>query len=346
MVVQKAAQRQARTLQAAAIATYLAVAGTVLYRPSTPGGSFTGSPHLTLTAELAKRLGRTAVCVKLHRNIAAADAVSPACLSKLLTMKELSGFRVTAREPADCRSSVGFLYGVDGNFTGSELTTELELTVPVLAASKEGHTKERKVATLLAKAPTPLLRWVVKATVRREYQDVRSYAAAVRAHLAESPTKVPGLQRRISAPRRSILPLVSPFTTSPPLLHSMSRPRTRGTPSSPTCSQHCAWFATDCPWNNRCELCVLQRSTGCRLPSCSTKSPAAGAEVPHHHRDAPQDSHSLLAAVVDVAVAPSSMRSFLLTASIPAYIFTVLFISPSPFLYKALRRVAHEADIK
>ncbi|KAL3188842.1 hypothetical protein MRX96_003002 [Rhipicephalus microplus] len=140
MAVQKAAQRQARTLQAAAIATYLAVAGTVLYRPSTPGGSFTGSPHLTLAAELAKRLGRTAVCVNLHRNIAAADAVSPACLSKLLTMKELSGFRVTAREPADCRSSVGFLYGVDGTFTGSELTTELELTVPVLAASKEGHT--------------------------------------------------------------------------------------------------------------------------------------------------------------------------------------------------------------
>lgn len=71
------------------------------------------------------------------------------------------------------------------------------------------------MTTLLATAPTPLSRWAVKATLCKEYREVRCYAAAVRANLPESPTKEPGLQRPIPGPRRSILLPVRPSTASP-----------------------------------------------------------------------------------------------------------------------------------
>ncbi|KAH8033302.1 hypothetical protein HPB51_009413 [Rhipicephalus microplus] len=99
-------------------------------------------PRLTLAVALAKRPGVTAVHVNHRRNIMAADVVTPAFLPKLLNIKKLSGVSVTAREPADHRSNVGFLHGVDSDLTGSEtgLTTGLASTVPVLSASKDGKT--------------------------------------------------------------------------------------------------------------------------------------------------------------------------------------------------------------
>ncbi|KAL3214112.1 hypothetical protein MRX96_007240 [Rhipicephalus microplus] len=234
---------------------------------------------LRLAAALA-----SAVYVNHRQNIVAADAAVPACLSELLIIKELSSVAVTAREPADRRSSVGFLHGIDGDLTDSELTAGLALTVPILAASKEGMTvrsrltcsqppdritlgdlqlrvwharpcllqcrqcgrfghvserclragacircghqhpaattgrprsvscggghpadtltcphwqEERRVATLLAIAPTLLSRRAVRAAVCKEYQGVRSYAAAVTANLTESPTKDPACSARL-----------------------------------------------------------------------------------------------------------------------------------------------------
>ncbi|KAH8023792.1 hypothetical protein HPB51_017162 [Rhipicephalus microplus] len=124
-----------------------AVAGTVLYRNSTPGGSFTGSLHLRLAAALAKKPGVTAVRVQHRRKIVGADAGTPACLSELLTIKELSGFPLTARESADRRSSVGFLHGVDGDLTDLELTTGRASTVLILAASNGGQTVRLRFAS-------------------------------------------------------------------------------------------------------------------------------------------------------------------------------------------------------
>ncbi|KAL3171319.1 hypothetical protein MRX96_013540 [Rhipicephalus microplus] len=301
--ISKAARWRARALKAAAIATDPAVAGTLLYHPSNAGGSFSGSPRLTLAAALVKQPGVTAVRVNYRRNIVAADAATPACVSEFLSTKELSGVAVTAREPADCSSSIGCLHGVDGDLADSELAAGLVSPVTVLALNKEGPTvwwrftsstppdrlalcglqlrvrharphplqcrqsgrfkhvseacsragacircgrqhpaadsyrprcvncggghpgdtpacprwqEERKVSTLLATAPTPLSRrGVVKAAVREECREVRSYAAAVRANLTESLTNNPGLQRPTLVPRRSSLPPVSPSTTSP-----------------------------------------------------------------------------------------------------------------------------------
>ncbi|KAH7947942.1 proteoglycan 4 [Rhipicephalus sanguineus] len=302
-VVSKAAQRRARALEAAAVAIDPTVVGTALFRPSAPGGSFSGSPRLTLAAALAKRPGVTAVRVNHRLNIVAADASTPSCLSELLAIRELGGVPVTAREPADRRSSTGFVYGVDGDLTNAELLAGITSAVPVLSATREGasvklrfaeplppervvlfglrlrvrharprprqcqqcgrfghvaeacqrkgacircgrqhletesckprcvncggaHTadtptcprwqEERRVATLIAATPTPLSRRAVKAAVREESREVRSYAAAVKNKLLEGNTTDPGLQRPSPAPRRSLLPTASSPRSSLP----------------------------------------------------------------------------------------------------------------------------------
>ncbi|KAH8033227.1 hypothetical protein HPB51_008437 [Rhipicephalus microplus] len=120
-VVSKAAQRRAREQQAAAVVTDSAVLSTALYCPSATRGSFRGSPCLVLAAALAGRPRVVAVHVNHHHNIVAADAASPECLRELLTIAELNGIPVTAREPADRHVSTGFMYGVDGNLTNTEL---------------------------------------------------------------------------------------------------------------------------------------------------------------------------------------------------------------------------------
>ncbi|KAH7982908.1 hypothetical protein HPB52_008092 [Rhipicephalus sanguineus] len=302
-VVSKAAQRRAKALAAAAIATDPAVAGTVLYRPSAPGGTFKGSPRLTLAAAFAMRPDVVAVRINHRRNIVAADASTQPCLSELLTIKELNGIPVTARVPADRRTSVGFMHGVDGQPSDKQLLEGITSTVPVVAATRQGSTvrlqfagsqppervslcgiwlrvrharprpiqcrqcgrlghvteacervgncltcgqhhqatavcrprcvncrgrhaadnptcprwqEERRVATLMAAAPTPLSRRAVKAAVREESREVRSYAAAVKTNLPESDTTDPGLQRPIPAPRRSLLlPASSPISSPP-----------------------------------------------------------------------------------------------------------------------------------
>ncbi|KAL3188134.1 hypothetical protein MRX96_004130 [Rhipicephalus microplus] len=145
--ISKAARRRAKALEAAAIATDTAVARTVLYCSSTPGSSFTGSPRLTLEAALAKRPGVMAVRVNHRRNIVAADAATPACVTELLSITELSGVPVTARELVDRGSSVCFLHGVDGDLTDSELAAGLVSPVPVLVSNKEGQTVRLRFAS-------------------------------------------------------------------------------------------------------------------------------------------------------------------------------------------------------
>ncbi|KAH7951359.1 hypothetical protein HPB52_008216 [Rhipicephalus sanguineus] len=111
-----------------------------------PGGSFSGSPRLTLAAALAKRPGVLAVRVNHRRNIVAADASTPTCLSELLAIRELGGVPVTVREPADRRSSTGFVYGVDGDLTNAELLAGITSAVPVLSATREGASVKLRFA--------------------------------------------------------------------------------------------------------------------------------------------------------------------------------------------------------
>ncbi|KAH7943915.1 hypothetical protein HPB52_013017 [Rhipicephalus sanguineus] len=283
-VVSKAAQRRAKALAAAAIATDPAVVGAVLYPPSAPGGTFKGSPRLTLAATFATRPDVVAVRINHRRNIVAAEASTQPCLSELLTIKELNGVPVTARVPADRRTSVGFVHGVDGKPSDKQLLEGITSTVPVVAATRQGSTvrlqfagsqsperygmpdrvpssadnagasgtsprhasvsatashaayiirpppgrhaadnptcprwqEERRVAMMMAAAPTPLSRRAVKAAVRKESREVRSYAAAAKTNLPESDTTDPGLQRPSAAPRRSLLlPAISPVSSPP-----------------------------------------------------------------------------------------------------------------------------------
>ncbi|KAH7936225.1 hypothetical protein HPB52_020167 [Rhipicephalus sanguineus] len=78
-------------------------------------------------------------------------ATTRECLEQLLNIKELKGIPVTAKEPADHKSSTGFLHGVDGEPTAESLLPGFKSTVPVLAATREGRT-----VTLRFAGPVPL----------------------------------------------------------------------------------------------------------------------------------------------------------------------------------------------
>ncbi|KAL1485073.1 hypothetical protein MTO96_032187 [Rhipicephalus appendiculatus] len=73
-----------------------------------------------------------------------------------------------------------------------------------------------RVATLRAASPTPLSRRVVKAAVREESREVRSYAAAVKANLLETTTVDPSLLHSTPALRRTLLPQASSPRSSLP----------------------------------------------------------------------------------------------------------------------------------
>ncbi|KAH7946786.1 hypothetical protein HPB52_004230 [Rhipicephalus sanguineus] len=151
VVTTKGARRRARDLAAAAaLPVDPAIVGTVLFRPSAPGGSFSGSPRLILAQALSTRPGVAAIRVNQKRNIVAADATSRECLEQLLTIKELKGIPVTAKEPADHKTSTGFLHGVDGEPTVDNLLQGIKSAVPVLSTAREGRT-----VTLRFAGPVP-----------------------------------------------------------------------------------------------------------------------------------------------------------------------------------------------
>ncbi|KAH7968692.1 hypothetical protein HPB52_010659 [Rhipicephalus sanguineus] len=140
VVQSRAAQRRARRLDSAALPVNPEVVGTVLFRPSAPGGSFRGLPRLTLAQVLSGRPGVADIRVNHKRNIVAADATSRECLEQLLAVTVLQGIPVAAREPADRRTSTGFLHGVDGEPADDSLLPAIQSPVPVLSASREGRT--------------------------------------------------------------------------------------------------------------------------------------------------------------------------------------------------------------
>ncbi|KAL3183081.1 hypothetical protein MRX96_006863 [Rhipicephalus microplus] len=137
VVTTRSARRRARDLAAAAaLPVDPAIVGTVLFRPSAPGGTFSGSPRLILAQALSARPGVAAIRVNQKRNIVAADATTRECLEQLLTIRELKGIPVTAKEPADHKTSTGFLHGVDGEPAVDSLLPGIQSAVPVLSAAR------------------------------------------------------------------------------------------------------------------------------------------------------------------------------------------------------------------
>ncbi|KAH8027131.1 hypothetical protein HPB51_002285 [Rhipicephalus microplus] len=151
VVTTRSAQRRARDLAAAAaLPVYPAIVGTVLFRPSAPGGTFSGSRHLILALALSARPGVAAIRVNQKRNIVSADATTRECLEQLLTIKELKGIPVTAKEPADHMTSTGFLHGVDGEPAADTLLPGIQSAVSVLSAARVG-----RIVTLRFAGPVP-----------------------------------------------------------------------------------------------------------------------------------------------------------------------------------------------
>lgn len=75
--------------------------------------------------------------VNHKRNIVAADSTMRACLEELMAVTELHGIPVTARLPASCGKSTGFLHGVGGGTADRNLLEAIEYSVPVLSATRE-----------------------------------------------------------------------------------------------------------------------------------------------------------------------------------------------------------------
>ncbi|KAL3228677.1 hypothetical protein MRX96_023808 [Rhipicephalus microplus] len=141
VVTTRGARRRARDLAAdAALPVDPAIVGTVLFRPSAPGGTFSGSPRLILSQALYARPGVAAIRVNQKRNNVAADATTREFLEQLLTIKELKGIPVTAKEPADHKTSTGFLHGVNGEPAVDSLLPGIQSAVPVLSAAREKRT--------------------------------------------------------------------------------------------------------------------------------------------------------------------------------------------------------------
>ncbi|XP_065311912.1 mucin-19-like [Dermacentor albipictus] len=140
LVRSKGDRRRAKALETAAIPVDPAVIGTVLFRPSAPGGAFKGAPRLELAATLSSRAGVAAVRVNHRRNIVAADTTTRECQEELLAITELRGISVTARLPAVRGQSTGYLHGVDGLPEDADLLGAIVSTVPVLSATRDGST--------------------------------------------------------------------------------------------------------------------------------------------------------------------------------------------------------------
>ncbi|XP_070395457.1 uncharacterized protein [Dermacentor albipictus] len=132
--------RRAKALETAALPVDPAVIGTVLFRPSAPGGAFRGAPRLALAAALSSRAGVAAVRVNHRRNIVAADTTTRECQEELLAITELHGISVTARLPAVRGQSTGYLHGVTGLPADADLLGAMESSVPVLSATRDGST--------------------------------------------------------------------------------------------------------------------------------------------------------------------------------------------------------------
>ncbi|KAL3204364.1 hypothetical protein MRX96_041235 [Rhipicephalus microplus] len=144
----RSARRRARDLAAAvALPVDPAIVGTVLFRPSAPGGTFSGSPRLIFAQALSARPGGAAIRVNQKRNIVAADATRRKCLEQLLTIKDLKGIPVTAKEPADHKTRTGFLHGVGGEPVADSLLPGIQSAVPVLSAAREGQTVTLRLAS-------------------------------------------------------------------------------------------------------------------------------------------------------------------------------------------------------
>ncbi|KAL3225497.1 hypothetical protein MRX96_004620 [Rhipicephalus microplus] len=151
VVITRSARRRARDLAAAAaLPVDPAIVGTVLFRPSAPGDTFSGSPRLILAQALSARPGVAAIRVNQKRNIVAADATTRECLEQLLNIRELKGIPVSAKEPADHKTSTGYLHGVDGEPAVDSLLPGIQSAVPVLSAAREGRT-----VTLRFAGPVP-----------------------------------------------------------------------------------------------------------------------------------------------------------------------------------------------
>ncbi|KAH7964103.1 hypothetical protein HPB51_027660 [Rhipicephalus microplus] len=90
-----------------------------------------------------------------------ADTTTRECLEQLLTIKELKGILVTAKEPADHKTSTGVPTCVDGEPAADSLLPGIQSAVPVLSDAREGRTVTLRFAGPVADWSTCHSSWSV-----------------------------------------------------------------------------------------------------------------------------------------------------------------------------------------
>ncbi|KAL3208384.1 hypothetical protein MRX96_039191, partial [Rhipicephalus microplus] len=108
------------------------------------------SPRLSFVQALSSHPGVAEIRVNHRQNIVAVDATTRKGLEKLLAISELQSIPVTAKEPADVRTSTGYLHGADRGPEVGTLLPGLLSTMIVLSDTRMGHT-----VTLLFGVPFP-----------------------------------------------------------------------------------------------------------------------------------------------------------------------------------------------
>ncbi|KAL3198245.1 hypothetical protein MRX96_044472, partial [Rhipicephalus microplus] len=149
-VLSEAALRHAKRLAAAGCQSALRSCRRRSTGPQLSGAPHAASPRLSFVQALSSHHGVAEVRVNHRQNIVAVDATTRKGLEELLVISELQSIPVTAKEPADLRTSTDYLHGADRGPEVGSLLPGLLSTMIVLSDTREGHT-----VTLLFGVPFP-----------------------------------------------------------------------------------------------------------------------------------------------------------------------------------------------
>ncbi|XP_037529321.1 uncharacterized protein LOC119406663 [Rhipicephalus sanguineus] len=111
---------------------------TVLYRPRNRRTNFRSSTQEAISSFLATVDGVVRVRVNFRRNVVAADTPTGSPLDPLLSISDICGIAVRARQAANNTCS-GIIFGVDTALGEEEIRENISSNLPVTSCSRSGH---------------------------------------------------------------------------------------------------------------------------------------------------------------------------------------------------------------
>ncbi|XP_049274629.1 polycystic kidney disease protein 1-like 3 [Rhipicephalus sanguineus] len=111
---------------------------TVLYRPRNRRTNFRSSTQEAISSFLATVDGVVRVRVNFRRNVVAADTPTGSPLDPLLSISDICGIAVRARQAANNTCS-GIIFGIDTALGEEEIRENISSNLPVTSCSRSGH---------------------------------------------------------------------------------------------------------------------------------------------------------------------------------------------------------------